>query len=175
MGNDTMKKRISSFIDIFLIVCLFSLNIITVVKASTLYSNKQTTGYAMGATGYGTHTFVRGDVATHPLGYCGDPAGGWARGTQLSMTSGISIPGFSGFNPNTDIFWTFYKWDTGDLNCVKNTYWLDIYFSRYIRTGEACTCPGVSTPAGSCYSGANTNSCQSATAYGIPNKSYYGP
>ena len=170
-----MRNRFGNFTEILLIICLFALNIFTMAKASTLYSNKQTTGYAMGATGYGTHTFVRSDVATHPLGYCGDPAGSWARGTRLDMTSGIAIPSFSGFNPNYDIFWTFYKWDTGDLNCVKNKYWLDIYFSRYIRTGEACTCPGVTTPPNSCSSGANTNSCTSATVYGAPTKSYYGP
>jgi hypothetical protein len=144
------------------------------VKAATLYSNKQTTGYAMGATSYNGHTFTRGDVATHALGYCNDLAGYWSRGTNLSMTSGIAIPGFWGFDPNYDIFWTFYKWDVGDLNCVKNAYWLDIYFSRYIKNGDTCICPGVTTPTGSCYTNANTNACTNATYYGAPNKDYYG-
>jgi|GEM_PF-6158842 len=108
-----MNKKLINFIEVIIIVCLFSLTIFMSVKASTLYSNKQTTGYAMGTTGYGSHTFTRGDVATHPLGYCSDPAGSWQRGTIINMTSGISIPGFSGFNPNYDIF----------LDILQMGYW----------------------------------------------------
>ncbi|MFZ6026216.1 MAG: hypothetical protein ACOYYS_00755 [Chloroflexota bacterium] len=171
-----MKKKITTFGITLVVACLLAAGVFVSAKASTLYSKKQTTGYAMGATGYGSHTFVRGDVATHPMGYCGDSAGYWSRGTRLNVTSGIPIPGYSGFNPSYDIFWTLYKWDTGDLQCVKESYWLDIYFSRYIRnSSEGCSCPGVTTPSGSCYLGAATNSCTSATAYGAPRKSYYGP
>lgn len=170
-----MKKRLETLGLTTVIVCLLAAGVFLTAEASTLYSNKQTTGYAMGALGYGPHTFTRGDVATHPLNYCGDPAGSWARGTQLNMTSGIPIPSYSGFNPYYDIFWNFKKWDTGDIYCEMPIYWLDIYFSRYIRTGEACSCPGVTTPPGSCYSGASTNSCTNATVYGLQYKSYYGP
>lgn len=169
-----MKPRIEFCVTV-ITVCAMLLAFNYPAEASTLWSNKQTTGYAMGNTGYGAHTFVRGDVATHAQGYCGDPAGNWARGTQLSMTSGIAIPGYSTFDPNYDIFWTFYKWDTGDFGCVKATYWLDIYFYRYKRNADACSCPGVTTPTNSCVNGAITNSCNSAASYGTPLKSYYGP
>lgn len=171
------KKATIPIIGLVICVSLFFFATTQVTWAYTFYANKQTTGYAMGNLGYGSHTFIRGDVATHNRGHCGDPAGYWARGTRLDMASGmqIAIPGYWGFNPYDDIFATFYKWDVGDYNCVKNPYWLDIYFYRFTRYGETCGCPGVSTPPNSCVAGANTNSCHNATAYGPPLKSYYGP
>jgi hypothetical protein len=62
--------------------------------------------------------------------------------------------------------------DKGDPNYQRSQYWLDIHFDRFIKkAGDACSCPGVVTPAGTCKA-AKTSSCDNAKSFGVRTYGY---
>ncbi len=129
------------------------------------------TGYAMGNRYGGAGVEIsQGHFANHYVHSCpGDPAAHWTWSTRIT-TPWIGMQDQTGrYFPRN----LFYLYDVGDLSCSQGNYWVDIYFGRYRRGDEACTCPGVPNP-GYCYS-ANTNSCTQATNFGRSWKTYSQP
>ncbi len=123
------------------------------------YSNTDITGYAMGNRySYPNgqqHYIAVGDAAGHYNRYP------WGTCIRLPYNS-VTIKGYNG---STTTRSTFYIWDTGPGTDDPN--WIDIYFGRYKRYGQACDCPGVPSP-GYCLDNAVTNSCDEATIFGAP-------
>lgn len=127
------------------------------------------TGYAWGnyygASGHYIDFF---DFANHPAGYCGDPAGNWAWGTEIDSVNppDVSSPSFG-----SDVF---YLYDNGDPGCYEPHYWADIYFGRYKLTNENCNCPG-SPSNGYCVNTNWDDACQDAKNFGVETYTYTGP
>lgn len=127
------------------------------------------TGYAMGnLQGASGQVLQTTDFANHHPNYCpNDPAAWWPYGTVIIEDEIIIYPDGSG-----DVFFSRVSTlkDIGDFNCVMGNYWVDIYFGRWKRSGEACSCPGVVSP-GVCSLGQD-NSCNWAIAFGVQTRGY---
>jgi hypothetical protein len=130
------------------------------------------TGYAMGnrygASGYEVY---QGDFANHPPNKCpNDPAAFWAWGTQITLSAGVAMQDQNGLPV---IYHYFYLYDNGDPTCSQGNYWVDVYFGRYLFSGQSCNCPGSPSP-GYCIV-ASTNSCTQAQNFGRSYKTYTKP
>lgn len=138
------------------------------LSAQAVQSNQDFTAYAMGNL-YGADSSQQlspGGVAVHRVsGTTGTPVIPF--GTLITLTNGsISIPDSTG----TAVVRTQFRVrDLGDFQNVRSPYWVDVYFGRYRRSGDACSCPGVNNS--QCVV-ASTNSCTNATNFGLRQYSY---
>jgi hypothetical protein len=115
-------------------------------------------------------TLVQGHFANHHYQMCpNDPAAQWSYGTRITTSSWIGMKDYRDQVYYRNIF---YLYDVGDFSCSQGNYWVDIYFGRYRKSGEVCSCPGVSN---SVCTVANTNSCSQAINFGRTLKTYTQP
>lgn len=167
-----MMKRIP-----VVIAFVFALSLaLGVVTAEALFRHDVTsvedTAYAMGAASGGYGSIDVGDVAMHPKNSaaCLDTDLNTACvpflpfGTRLYMTNPSSVPIPQG-NGSTANYTSFIVGDLGDLDYrySSNAWWIDIYFGRWVNSGDACECWGVESSV--CTIG-STNSCTNANNYG---------
>jgi hypothetical protein len=133
---------------------------------ATHYSGTHT-GYAMGNwTGaHGTNLYASA-FANHSSSYCGsDPASYWSFGTTIYEDSAISYPEADGSYWSSDVATLE---DIGDLYCTMGSYWVDIYFGRWKRSYESCSCIGSDQ----CSTASNANSCSVAINFGSSSRGY---
>lgn len=166
----------------FLAIALVIIGALTFENASAGTYTGYWTGYAMGNRyGASNYEIYQGDFANHPPSYwdpnlqryrgCpNDPAANWAWGTQIYLSSGVSM---LDYNSLPQIYHYFYLYDNGDPDCTQGNYWVDVYFGRYRRSSDSCNCPGSPSP-GYCIVTTN-NSCTAATNFGRSSKTYTGP
>jgi len=95
-----------------------------------------------------------------------DPASQWAWNSNITTGSPVTL-----YNNYGQAFSrsSFTLTDSGDTNCVKGRYWVDIYFGRYIIGGQACGC--LKKVCAIAYD----NSCQRAKVFFRANAPYTGP
>jgi hypothetical protein len=152
-----IKHRISWAGLISLLLCLC-------IGIGEVYATTYTgtfTGYAMGNlyNGQGLEIYQT-DFANHFYDYCpNDPAAAWPNGIHITTSNAITLHDAAGY-PYTQT--TFWLNDVGDFQCNMGDYWVDIYFGRYRRSGEACSCNNGNEVCWTNYS----NSCSDATNYG---------
>lgn len=133
------------------------------------------TGYAMGNRfGASGIEVTQGMFANHDDSDCpGDPAAQWSFGTVVKTMDSQS--GFHNASGSSVSDSTFTLRDLGDVTCSQGNYWADIYFGRWLPTGDpgGCNCPGSPSP-GYCLTGA-VNACADAAGYNKPSVIYQRP
>lgn len=139
------------------------------IKPQATANNQDITAYAMGNTNGAGGPAVIGIVAVHPK-TAGNAQSGpiLAYGTRVSLSASVAIPDQSG-TPRS--YSSFTVRDLGDIRWSyhpNSPYWLDVYFGRYIRKGDSCSCSYV-PPTPSCTE-SQTNSCQNATRFGFQHR-----
>lgn len=140
------------------------------VKPLATAANQDITAYAMGNANGAGGPAVIGIVAVHPK-TAGNAQSGpiLAYGTRVSLSASAAIPDQNG-TPRS--YSSFTVRDLGDIRWSyhpDSPYWLDVYFGRYIRKGDSCSC-GYVPQSGYCTE-AQTNSCQNALRFGVQRRS----
>jgi len=133
------------------------------------------TGYANGnLTGSDSSVELsNGHFANHPSSCTGDPAAAWPYGSLIVMYDPGWVPEHYDSAGHTAGFSYLYLHDIGDLNCSQGNYWADVYFGRWIRSGESCDCPGSPSP-GVCYI-SPARACDDAIVWGSAVRQYNTP
>lgn len=162
----------------FMAICLVtasivygSLSFVSTARATTYSAT--VTGYAYGLYGAAGVRLEQYHFANHPPGTMCDGqrdwSGDWAWGTQITMSTPVSMRNAT----NTQYYRSvFYLEDNGDPNCVKGMNWVDIHFGRYrYPWWYGCSCSGTPNPV--CDPGWNSvNNCQNAIDFGSSTRTY---
>lgn len=145
--------------------------IIFVAQAGSYYG--KFTGYAMGNRYGAAGVEVRqGHFANHACELCpNDPAACWPWGTKITKTKSVTMHNRDGGQVS---YRTFYLYDNGDPNCTQPNYWVDLYFGRWKRYGQTCSCSGSPSP-GYCIDTYVVNACDDASNFGAQKDTYTGP